>query len=533
MNISDDVARLVLEQCSVNESVALSQTNRIFRAVFSHHDALIEQQIQAECPWMEKLDSWSQTALVCAARNRASKGDKWKRISYEWNFPGHRDYMEKKKLGTTVTDVSRQELEEYNGVFEDIQLPIQPCLFFVRNGAIYKQSLGRDYDRIHLNLKDMSLAESPSVLSEPLELEQDLWSGHESNVIVSPVSGLEICAADESIEGFKFIDENDSVLIVALNKQAFYVYKPDAEIVDNKLTFRSKDWKRSAVEYSVPRLVGNTSYVGLVKEFDGDKMCLMEFNPTSALCVRVYNGFLYVHRVIKPMGYLYPVWVNLGEKEPLSTDSLIPEEQSKYTLYRVKPAMKQETKAIGGWVSYADQPVPFFSTAENGRFITVREFRKGGGYRIGDLETGLTYVCTHPYRRRNGKANFVFPSLNKDKTITFFCLSEDWGQCLLDQLYDVNYHSGKEDAPPFDSKSQTEAIRKYYDGVDNEELSDVDSTWGWGSSTYGSDNERTAGISPIYIPGYGYHVGLKPPIRSPSPVFDDYYEDDYDEDDYE
>ncbi|KAG5370382.1 hypothetical protein CJU90_1749 [Yarrowia sp. C11] len=508
MNISDDVARLILEQCDVDDSVALSQTSRRFRALFFANDGLIEKQVKAACPWMEKLESWPKTALLCAVRNKG--GDKWFRVSAESEFvPEYGHYrFEMATLGKTVMNAPRRDMAEYNGVFEDVQLPMKPSMFFVRNGAIHVRESdsyeNRDYSRIHLNLKDMRLIESPTVLKLPPEDAQELVF---TNHIVSPVSGIQVCAADDSYEEtIRFVDENDTVMIVGRGYDTYYIYKPEADIVDNKLTFHYQDWKRSAMdENEPPQLVGNSSYVAVVKDIEENtwaclehasrhdteliQLMLMEYE-TRVFCVQVYNGLLFVYKNLGGLGFLYPIWVNLGEKQTVSNDCLYPEEQGKYTVGKVTPAMIHDWQAVGGWETYRMRPVPSFARGDNGRFITVREFRKGGGYRIGDLETGITYQASVLHRNADGKAECVFPSITSDKTIKFFTWYEPWGRDILKHLEKVVDEYRSEEAPPFDSKSQTEAFQILYDELGYEERSDTGSIWSWGSSEYASDDER-------------------------------------------
>ncbi|KAG5370340.1 hypothetical protein CKK34_0430 [Yarrowia sp. E02] len=481
---------------------------------------------------MEKVESWPKTALLCAVRNKG--GDKWFRVPTDSEFePGVGHYRFETTLGETVVDASRQDMAKYNGVFEDVQLPMKPSMF-VRNGAIHVREddllfyKRRDYSRIHLNLKDMSLVESPSVLKEPPEVKQWLGPFFDSP-IVSPVSGIQVWGKCEFRDIYAnplmFIDENDTVMILTMDGYAYYIYKPEADIVDNKLKFRYQDWKRSAMnDNNPPQLVGNSSYVAVVKDIgektwaclehasrhDTELILLMEYE-TRVFCVQVYNGLLFVHNNLRGLGFLYPIWVNLGEKQPVSNDCLLPEEQSKYTVCKVTPAMIHDWLVVGGWETYRKRPVPSFARGDNGRFITVREFRRGGGYCIGDLETGITYTCIVGHRNDDGRAECVFPSISSDKTVQFFTWYEPWGRDILKHLENVVDEYRSEEASPFDSKSRTEAFQKLYDELDYEAHSDTGSVWSWGSSEYASEDERG-----LYIPspsvnsedGNGYPCSL-------------------------
>lgn len=331
---------------------------------------------------------------------------------------------------------------------------------------------------------------------------------------VSPYSGIKVVSATPTntgnrypahivfYEDIMFIDENETVMIVAkrcvasTRHEAFYVYKPDAKIVGNTLKFNFIDWKQSAMDPLMPpQLIQHSSYVAIVKKIgdsnwaciehaskkDTDLIQLMKMDG-RLFSVQVYNGLLYVYKGDR----LYPIWVNLNEKRKLLFNYLLPDEKDQYTVCEVKPAFKKGWKAPGGWKS--SRAVPWLARGgANDRFVTVGDFKKGGGYVVANLETGGSWKTQFPYRGENGKPDFVLPSTDGD-SVEFFLFSQVFGRKLMTELFKIFY------TPPvldqFDGRKETAKVQRLLDNlVSKTPLSDSEDDWEHYSDE-NSDNER-------------------------------------------
>lgn len=535
MHISEDVARLVLEHTNVDDSVALSQTCRSFRAVFFELDRLMTDKVVQCCPWMTLEDeggdrgyesegrSWRQRALVCAARNRAANNDKnWVRVTSEQALNKSNYSIEEPVEGKTVANPTREELKGYRGTFGDVRLPFKHRRAIAKDGVVYLRERTYpenclDFCPVSLDLRELTVinqgvggsadgsgrsADAVSPLREARPVCQLLDFGSESrDSFISPVSGIEVVSATPTdtgnrypeglvfYENIMFIDENETVMIVAkrciasTRHEAFYVYKPDANILDNKLQFNFNHWKQTAMDPLMPpQLIPNSSYVAVVRKIgdsnwaciehaskkDKDLIQLMKMD-TRLFSVQVFNGLLHVYKGNR----LYPIWVNLDEKRKLLFNYLLPEEKGQYTLCEVKPVLKRGWKAPGGWK--VSRAVPWFAKGGNGRYITVGDFRKGGGYVVADFQTGESYTTQVPYRN-DGKPDFVFPSHSvNDNSISFFSWSQVVGRKIVSELDELN--DSVEDGDAIDCKEESVKLAKIYDELISPPAPDSESGW--------------------------------------------------------
>ncbi|KAG5354988.1 hypothetical protein CJU89_6802 [Yarrowia sp. B02] len=521
MHIPEDVARLVFENSAVDGCVALSQTCQSFRAAFLELDALLEAKVKECAPWMDRKETWGQSALLCSARNRLANSDSWMRAPSQEVFSKTNYTCKEPKKVEVRLNPSREQLQSYKGAFGDVRLPFLYRRTIVKHGIVYMRdrediAYNLDYCPYALNLTSMAVVETQAKEDPPVV--QLLDFGSESrDRFVSPVSGIAVIsdtATDTGnrypdgvvfVEDIMFIDENEMVMIVAkrciasMRHEAFYVYKPDADIVDNTLKFNHNDWKRTAMDPLMPpQLIKGSSWIAVVKNIAESKWACLEHAQKSnddliqlmkldsrLFSVQVYDGLLYVYRGNK----LYPIWVNLNEKRKLLFNYLHADEKEQYTVSEVKPALKKGWKAIGGWKG--SRAVPWFAKAD--KFITRGDFRRGGGYVVGNLETGQCFKVDSQYKK--GKPEFVFPSLKDDK-VDFYSISRIVGRKLLTELHNIN------ESKNVDCQKETARIQKLYDelvenpGSDSEDEDDED------FSDENSDNERRIEMlsRPVVLP---------------------------------
>lgn len=524
MHISYDVARLVLENSPLSSCVALSETCQAFRSAFDQVEPLIESKVLEHVPWIAPSDtqSWADMARVVVARKRQANSSKnWLRATSDKSFCSDNYTISEPTKVTTQHNPSRAQLKSCDFDFDDIRLPYPYKRAMCKNGhiSVREGEHNLDYRSHSIDIKNMSIVPTPCA-KEKTPIRQLMAYGSESrDSFVSPVSGIKVVSATATPTGNRypagvvfyediiFINENDHVMIVAKRclgssrHEAFYVVKKDAKIEKNVLKFDFNHWKLSAMDPLVPpQLIGNTCWVSIVKKIgDSNWACLESAEKSNSdliqvmktsgrhFSVQTYNGLLWVYSSNR----VFPIWLDLSEKRTLMFNYLVAEDKEKYLVCEVKPAFKKGWKAVGGWRT--SRAIPCFS--RSGSYITRGDFTKGGGYVVGNLETGESFACDKSYLNKNGKADFVFPSVSKSG-VQFFSLPQIEGRNLINDLDDACENQ------TVDCKKETAYIQGRYDKmIVGDSYTDSEEDWEHVSDE-NSDNERAIEVlsRPVHIP---------------------------------